>query len=176
MNQLEIYDYRGDYTEHEVGEHYTQIRIEELQTRYETITGQSDARGIAAGHVFEMAHYPRKNQNRKYLTTSVSYRLSMAEYAAGEQTAAGARLYECSFTVIDATHPFRPARVTPKPMVQGPQTATVVGEPGHEIHVNDHARVKVHFHWDRHDQRWPVIFGVNMVSMMLEKEAIQNEI
>ncbi len=153
LNNLEIYDYPGDYIQHEVGEHYTQIRIEELQTRYETITGQSDARGITAGYVFALAKYPRTDQNREYLATSVQHRLSMAEYASGAQTAAGTRLYECSFTVMDATQPFRPARSTPKPMVQGPQTATVVGPKGQEIHVDDHARVKVHFHWDRHDKQ-----------------------
>jgi type VI secretion system secreted protein VgrG len=46
--------------------------------------------------------------------------------------------------------PFRPRRVTPKPFVQGPQTATVVGPPGDEIHTDKHGRVKVKFRWDRY--------------------------
>jgi len=43
--------------------------------------------------------------------------------------------------------------VTPKPTVQGTQTALVVGKPGEEIWVDKYGRVKVQFYWDRHGQR-----------------------
>jgi type VI secretion system secreted protein VgrG len=54
-----------------------------------------------------------------------------------------------SFTAIDSAQPFRTSRITPKPVVQGPQTAMVVGPKGEEIHTDKHGRVKVQFHWDR---------------------------
>ncbi|MCK4987133.1 MAG: type VI secretion system tip protein VgrG, partial [Desulfobacterales bacterium] len=41
---------------------------------------------------------------------------------------------------------------TPKPMVQGPQTAIVVGPSGEEIYTDKYARVKVSFHWDRNSK------------------------
>jgi type VI secretion system secreted protein VgrG len=44
---------------------------------------------------------------------------------------------------------FRPKRSTPKPFVQGPQTAVVVGPGGDEIYTDKFGRVKVQFHWDR---------------------------
>ena len=44
---------------------------------------------------------------------------------------------------------FRPQRLTPKPFVQGPQTAVVVGPAGEEIYTDKYGRVKVQFHWDR---------------------------
>jgi len=53
---------------------------------------------------------------------------------------------------MDKAQQFRPVRLTPKPIVQGPQTAIVVGPKGEEIYTDEHARVKVHFHWDRHDK------------------------
>ena len=34
---------------------------------------------------------------------------------------------QSALTVIDSKRPFAPARLTPTPVVQGPQTATVVG-------------------------------------------------
>ncbi|MBX7247164.1 MAG: type VI secretion system tip protein VgrG, partial [Candidatus Sumerlaeaceae bacterium] len=43
-------------------------------------------------------------------------------------------------------------RITPKPVVQGPQTAIVVGPKGEEIYTDQYGRVKCHFHWDRHDK------------------------
>jgi type VI secretion system secreted protein VgrG len=39
--------------------------------------------------------------------------------------------------------------VTPRPVVEGPQTARVVGPPGEDIHTDEHGRIKVQFHWDR---------------------------
>ncbi|TIX34578.1 MAG: type VI secretion system tip protein VgrG, partial [Mesorhizobium sp.] len=36
-----------------------------------------------------------------------------------------------------------------RPIMRGPQTATVVGPSGEEIFTDKYARVKVQFHWDR---------------------------
>ena len=47
---------------------------------------------------------------------------------------------------------FRPQRLTPKPVIQGPQTAVVVGPAGDEIYTDKYGRVKVQFHWDRYGQ------------------------
>src|SRR5690606_26233016 len=48
---------------------------------------------------------------------------------------------------------YRPALVTPKPKVAGPESATVVGPPGEEIHTDEFGRVRVQFHWDREGKR-----------------------
>lgn len=45
--------------------------------------------------------------------------------------------------------PYRPTRWTPKPRVNGVQSATVVGPPGQEIHTDEFGRVRVQFPWDR---------------------------
>jgi type VI secretion system secreted protein VgrG len=50
---------------------------------------------------------------------------------------------------LHSKQPYRAARTTPKPMVQGPQTAIVVGPSGEEIYTDKYGRVKVSFHWDR---------------------------
>jgi len=47
----------------------------------------------------------------------------------------------------DAT--YRPERRTPRPRIQGVQSAVVVGPVGEEIHVDEMGRVRVQFHWDR---------------------------
>src|SRR6185503_10241003 len=67
--------------------------------------------------------------------------------------AGGGEFFSCSCTAIEKAQQFRPARVTPKPIIQGPQTAIVVGPGGEEIYTDEHARVKVHFHWDRYDKK-----------------------
>lgn len=58
--------------------------------------------------------------------------------------------YENTFECIPVAHGFRPPRVTAPPKVLGPQTATVTGPSGEEIHTDSHGRIKVRFHWDEH--------------------------
>ncbi|MBS79494.1 MULTISPECIES: type VI secretion system Vgr family protein [unclassified Variovorax] len=55
-------------------------------------------------------------------------------------------------TAIPLERSYRPPRLTPRVTMPGPQTAIVVGPAGDELHVDDHGRVKVHFHWDRYDE------------------------
>src|SRR6185369_7553864 len=57
--------------------------------------------------------------------------------------------YQNSFTCFPSALPYRPTRQTPKPVVNGTQTAVVVGQPGDEIFTDKYGRVKVQFHWDR---------------------------
>jgi type VI secretion system secreted protein VgrG len=58
-------------------------------------------------------------------------------------------LFRHACTAVSASAPYRPAVTTPKPRVQGVESATVVGPAGQEIHVDELGRVRVHFHWDR---------------------------
>jgi len=53
------------------------------------------------------------------------------------------------FQCIPAETIFRPERRALKPVVEGMQTAIVTTD-GQEIVVDEHARVKVQFHWDRY--------------------------
>ena len=63
----------------------------------------------------------------------------------GEQAGLGWS-YANTVRAVAADVPLRPRRAPPKPRVEGPQTATVVGEG--EIEVDEHARVRVQFHWE----------------------------
>ncbi len=143
-----IYDYPGEYGEQSDGSDYAKIRIEELHSQHEVVHGSGNARGLAMGYTFSLTGSPRRDQNRKYLITSASYHLTPDNYKMGSGDSQ--ELFRCTFTAIDATKPFRAARVTPKPIIQGPQTAMIVGPSGEEIHTDKYGRVKVQFHWDRY--------------------------
>src|SRR4029079_8972128 len=58
-----------------------------------------------------------------------------------------------SFQCMPDKKPFRPERVTPRPMIHGSQTAVVVGPPGEEIYTDKYGRVKVQFYWDRQGKK-----------------------
>jgi type VI secretion system secreted protein VgrG len=148
QSSFEIYDYPGEYEEASHGKDYTQLRIEELHAQHEVSHGQSNDRYMSNGATFTLAEYPRQDWNKKYLLTSTSIHVRSDEFESGGK--GGGDFYSCSFTAIPATVHYRAPRLTPKPLIQGPQTAIVVGPKGEEIYTDKYGRIKVQFHWDRY--------------------------
>ncbi|NTV94546.1 MAG: type VI secretion system tip protein VgrG [Thiobacillus sp.] len=147
--EFEIYDYPGEYVEPSEGEHYAQMRIEELQSQYEVSQAGSNAQQIEVGRLITLTKHPLDSLNQEYLITAASFQVTDAAPSSG----GGEQDFSCSFTVIPkGGTPFRSSRQTPKPIVQGPQTAVVVGKSGEEIWTDEYGRVKVQFHWDRYGQ------------------------
>ena len=145
---FELYDYPGQYSVAAEGERYSRVRIEERQAQHETFRGEGDARGICTGVRFNLKGHPRKDLAKEYLTIGVDYRIESDWF---ETVAAAGKefVYEATLWAMDSAQPFRAPRITPKPAVQGPQTAIVVGPKGEEIHTDKFGRVKVQFPWDR---------------------------
>ncbi len=146
----EIYDYPGEYSEKTEGERYAGIRMEELARSHEICSGQADSRGICPGYIFDMSKHTRDNQNREYLIISADYQAAAGDYeTSGDQ----GEIFSCSFRAIPSSVQFRPLRSTPKPIIQGTQTAVVTGPAGEEIYTDEHGRIKVQFHWDREGKK-----------------------
>ena len=143
----QIFDYPGEYTTDGEGEHYSLARLEEISTNYEQVNGTTDARNLATGGLFSLVGHPRKDQDREYLVLSAQYDISVGLYTSGGSD--DDQVFLCAFSALDSKTQFRPPRVTPKPVVQGPQTAFVVGKSGEEIDPDEYGRIKVQFHWDR---------------------------
>lgn len=146
-SDYEIYDYPGGYLQQLDGDVSAGVRIDELGSQFETADGTTNARGLTVGCTLELDRHPRDDQNREYLVLATSYDLEFGEYE-GMPTSSAAGC-QCSFVAMSTAQQFRPRRVTPKPFVQGPQTAVVVGPAGDEIYTDEFGRVKVQFHWDR---------------------------
>jgi len=146
-----VFDYPGPHLQTDHGESYTRRRIEEHHARFEQSTGQGNARGLACGYRFTLVGYPREDQNREYLITATRFHLSSNEYLSG--MAGTPEEFACRFSALEAKTVFRPQRLAPKPVVQGPQTAVVVGKAGEEIWTDEHGQVKVKFHWDRYGKK-----------------------
>ncbi len=144
---FEFFDYPGIYTQASEGTEYARARIEELQAQYKLIRGAGNTPGLAAGGLFELADYPRQDQNGEYLITSATYHIEASlELDTGAQLGVKPK---CEFTAIESSQQYRTPRATPKPFIRGPQTAVVVGKKGEEIWTDEHGRIKVQFHWDR---------------------------
>jgi type VI secretion system secreted protein VgrG len=149
---LEIYDPPGRYAVTGQGKRLAKIRMEEIDARFHRVSGSSfSVRGIAVGHRMRLEEHPRAAENDEYVILTTRIEAQYAGYEAGT----GPTHFECRFTALRAGETFRPDRITPKPIVPGPQTAEVVGPAGDEIHTDVHGRVKVQFHWDRLGKKDP---------------------
>lgn len=144
---LELFDYPGLYTTKDEGDTTAKVRMQEEEASYLIVTGAGSYRGMMTGYCFELQNHYRSDQNTTYLLTEVRHIASAGQtYTA---SATGAEVYSNHFTCIPSTVAYRPARVTPKPFVQGPQPALVVGKAGEELWVDKYGRVIVQFYWDR---------------------------
>ena len=149
---FEMYDYPGDYLKLPDGKSLVKIRMQEEEVDCAVSSGSSVCRAFTSGYKFELTDYYRDDLNTSYVLTEVQH---MASVGGSYTTGASGQGYHYSnhFTCIPATVPFRPPRVTPKPFVQGPQTALVVGKAGEEIWVDKYGRVTVQFYWDRQGKK-----------------------
>ena len=150
-NKFEIYDYPGEYMQAGLGDQLARIRLEEQRAVTVKLRGDSNCRAFTSGYKFKLADHYRTDLNQEYLLTSVQHSASVGlNYSSGAGEEAR---YTNSFEGIPATQPYRPPRVTPQPLMQGCQTAVVVGPAGEEIYTDKYGRVKVQFHWDREGKK-----------------------
>jgi type VI secretion system secreted protein VgrG len=161
-DDMEIFDYPGLYTTPSDGNEVVKIRMQEEEAVHKIIHGSSVCRAFTSGYKFDLEDHPLPALNASYLLTEIQHVASVGG-TFGDAGAGGSDSYVNHFTCIQAEVLFRPARTTPKPFVQGPQTGTVVGKSadedsandesaggdGEEIWVDKWGRVLVQFPWDR---------------------------
>jgi type VI secretion system secreted protein VgrG len=149
-SNYEIYDYPGRYEEPDAGRRRTRVRMEEYELPHDTVSGKATYRHFMPGAKFTVrSHRTSSEVGREYALTASEISASVGgTYDTAHVSDEDVR-FECRFHCIPAATVFRPRRDTPQPIVEGPQTAVVVGPPGEEIYPDEFGRVKVQFHWDR---------------------------
>jgi type VI secretion system secreted protein VgrG len=147
----ELYDYPGEYTKRAAGDDLVRVRLQETETPYQVGYGSSDCRAFTSGYKFNLTDHYRGNQNQAYALTLVRHAASQGGDFRSRSMATNDEEfnYRNNFECIPGSTPFRPGRLTPEPVVQGAQTAVVVGPSGEEIFTDKYGRIKVQFHWDR---------------------------
>ena len=140
----EVYDFPGRYQELSDGERYAKLKAEERGASREIVRGIGTVRDLRTGFKFDLTDYYRSDANQSYFVLSTVQEGRGGGYRSG----ANETRYQNEFYCIPVSVPYRPPVRAAKPVVQGSQTAVVVGPSG-EIHTEEHGRVKVKFHWDR---------------------------
>lgn len=147
-SKLEFYDYPGLFMDPSAGKALAQVRWEEFRAPVKLATGKSTSPRLTIGYRFELDGHPRASLNKQYLLTR-AHHVAAQPQVLEEQAGSAGTEYTCDFECIPSDVPYRPPQLTPKPVVEGAQTAIVVGPSGEEIYPDEHGRVKVQFHWDR---------------------------
>jgi type VI secretion system secreted protein VgrG len=150
----------GDEHRGSRGDLFARVRLEMLQAQHDRVVGRSNARGLHTGALFEITGHPRDDQNRELLVIGAEYELFQpgpdAASSTGrdnvkdsEEKPEDGPMFRARYFMQPGKTPFRPERTTARPIMQGPHTATVIGEG--EIWTDKYGRIKVHFPWDRED-------------------------
>jgi type VI secretion system secreted protein VgrG len=127
------------------------LRLAETQVAFERYHGtSSECYGLRTGAKFKLTEHPQAAFNvPDYVIVGTEHTILSNQYASGD----GGHSMTVAVEAIDAKTRFRPARTTPKPIIQGTQTAMVVGIAGEEIYTDKYGRVKVQFPWDRYGKK-----------------------
>ena len=150
-SHFEVFDYPGEYVLKDDGEEWARARMEAFRATQTVANAYTDARGISAGYKFTITDAPKPQAQEEFLVISSIINLRCSSFQTGDNEGGG-DVFSCSFTGIKASDQFRPDRYTPKPLINGVQTAIVTGESGKEIYTDEYGRVKVKFHWDREER------------------------
>lgn len=148
-DRYDLYDYPGKYLTRDLGEQYARIHLEEQSAQLIILNGTSNCRQFIAGYQFNLHDISGQYTDDSWVLISVAHSASATSYRSDGKEPF---VYENHFQSIPVSASYRPPRVTRRPVVQGTQTAVVVGPDGEEFWVDQFGRVKVHFFWDREDK------------------------
>ncbi|MBX3271058.1 MAG: type VI secretion system tip protein VgrG [Sandaracinaceae bacterium] len=150
---LEVYDHTDAITFHryddlafraDTGADQALLRAQRLDLDRQDWSMQASLVGARPGHVFEVVDCPDADLDGRYMIVTAN------SHGASDGGRSGG--YRNDLSVVPLTVPYRPPRTTPRPVIAGFESATVVTD-GQEIQTDVHGRVKVQFHWDRLGER-----------------------
>ena len=152
-SDYEIFDYPAEYPgsdgvpDPKNSDTTVRHRMEELAVQHDVASGTGNCQALLTGYLFTLTNCEREDQNKEYLIVESSCTISQDAYNSGSDVAYD---FHGSIEAIDSNLQYRSPRKTPKPVVQGPQTAMVVGDNGKDFWTDEYGRVKLQFHWDRY--------------------------
>lgn len=151
----EIFHYPGRYTREKTGRgpqettgrERGQTALDAVRANRRTFIGKSQAAGLSCGSTIGVTEHPAARMNANYLITKTYHNIAAETYRSGERESETP--FNIRFDAIPADVNFQAPLTTPRPVVQGLESATVTGPAGETIFTDEYGRVKVRFHWDR---------------------------
>nr|WP_298378791.1 type VI secretion system tip protein VgrG [uncultured Halomonas sp.] len=146
----EHFDYPGRYKADASGKAFTKVRLEQLRSNATTASAESDLPELLPGARFALTEHDAAAMNRDWQVISVVHKGTQPQALEEDAFSGdGMTTYHNTLVLMPADQAWR-AEQPPRPRVDGPQVAFVVGPEGEEIHCDEQGRVKVQFPWDRY--------------------------
>ncbi|OZG72959.1 hypothetical protein BTA51_13450 [Hahella sp. CCB-MM4] len=151
----ERYDYPGSYESIERGRELTKLRMEQEESGFAKAGGKSNVTTFGIGRKFTLlSDECAADSKKKFVITGLYHQASESSYLDnGEDENKDDDLYFNQFECIPEDVNFRAPLHTPKPRIDGVQTAIVCGKLGDEIYTDEYGRIKIQFHWDRYGEK-----------------------
>lgn len=144
--QIESYDYPGDYLDQGQGKGVVGLRTWQERGQDVRHRAVGDCTSLGAGMVLTLTgDHAGGVKGADYLCLVARHSYVSDAYGSGGADSDG-YAYSGEYVLMPRDAPLAPERKTALPVVQGPQTAVVVGEG--EIDCDEYGRILVHFHWD----------------------------
>ena len=145
---IESFDYPGDYPERALGRAVAGLRVMQERGGDRRHRAAGDCVSLGAGMQVSLSGDRVPGTGESYLCLSASYHFQSEAYGSGALQSDG-YAFTGAWTLMPVSAPMAPPHRTAIPVVQGPQTAMVVGEG--EIDCDEYGRILVRFHWDLAD-------------------------
>jgi type VI secretion system secreted protein VgrG len=147
-SDIEVYEYPGGYEARDDGDGFARVRMEAEESQFDIVSGRGSCRSFSPGARFRINS--DREEGADYFVTGIAHHMDASgQFTSGSAATEG---YENAFTCVPGNTSWRTERQTPRPSINGSQTAIVVGPAGEEIYTDEFGRIKVQFHWDRKGQ------------------------
>ena len=144
---LEAYDWPGHYLDLGRGEEAEiGLRVEQERGQDQRTYAEGNCLSLRAGHKVELSGDSVPDATGEtFICLSANHTYASNAYGSGGSEIGG-NDYSGTYTLMPISVRLSPRRKAPLAIVQGPHTATVVGEG--EIDCDEYGRILVRFHWD----------------------------
>lgn len=121
--------------------------------KQQKVSGKSRALGLGLAMGFELHEHPTDELNGRYIVTEIIHEGTCVDVGLTEEElmrwVEKKPRYENRFICVSESTVLLPEIDKHKKRMRGPTTALVCGPNQGQVHVDDHGRVRLRFHWDR---------------------------
>lgn len=149
QDRFTVFDSFGRFQTDAEGKPFTQYRLDAIRAESELGTADGCCIQVRPGQQFTLSSHPDASLNAAWQPVRVNHSGFLPQSMEEETDKTGAYL-TTHIEFVSSQTQWRPPFI-PKPTVDGPEVAVVVGPKGEEIFTNENGEIKIHFHWNRYD-------------------------
>lgn len=150
VGNYEHYDHVARYKADQAGQSFARNRLSGLRNAADMAAVAGDDARLFPGVSFDLTGHPSEFLNDHWRVVWMHHQ---GEQGSSQGDGAGHRTrYGYEASVVPAHYDWKPQPV-PRPVVDGPQIAHVVGPDDEVTHHDVHGRVQVRFPWDRQESQ-----------------------